>query len=78
MLAQTGSEPQERVRNGNDLPSRRVGMKGASILIADDDTAARTYLARFIASCGYMPTCVSSKAKVSAGNRGLLPQNLKH
>jgi two-component system response regulator AtoC len=41
-------------------------MKGASILIADDDTAARTYLARFVTSCGYMPTCVASGDEVIA------------
>jgi len=35
-------------------------MKSISILIADDDAAVRSYLARFLASCGYMTMSVES------------------
>jgi two-component system response regulator AtoC len=35
-------------------------MKSISILIADDDAAVRSYLARFLSSCGYATTAVES------------------
>ena len=35
-------------------------MRSISILIADDDAAVRSYLARFLSSCGYLTTSVES------------------
>jgi two-component system, NtrC family, response regulator AtoC len=35
-------------------------MKSISILIADDDAAVRSYLARFLSSCGYLTMAVES------------------
>jgi two-component system response regulator AtoC len=35
-------------------------MKSISILIADDDAAVRSYLARFLSSCGYLTSSVES------------------
>jgi len=35
-------------------------MKSISILIADDDASVRSYLARFLSSCGYMTMAVES------------------
>lgn len=45
-------------------------MKSISILIADDDAAVRSYLARFLTSCGYITTTVESGDEAIARMKG--------